>query len=371
METSMAQRRIGLADLVPGEPLAWDLYLADHSAGPQLRKGQLISDGAQLARLLQMGLYTGAPEQPSVLHLLNESAQRLDRLLQDLRKEGNAERDVRAIARELLRALSLDADIALASILLNQIAGRYCVRHCIETALLAMLVGQAMGKPNDELLRIGAAALTMNVGMLYHHDSFQDKRGPLTDEEMRIVRLHPVESAELLRCAGVEDEEWLSCVLLHHENDDGSGYPQGRSGDEILQNAKLIGLADRYCARVSARNYRRSILPDQALQQLFLDQDLAIDPVLAEQFVTILGKYPPGTLVRLRNGELGVVTQRGAAYVHPLSNPQGAPLPAAELPLILPRNTGDSQYAIIASLHEDDAHMHFSMRHVWGDEARL
>ncbi|MEG0884556.1 MAG: HD domain-containing phosphohydrolase, partial [Janthinobacterium sp.] len=224
---------------------------------------------------------------------------------------------------------------------------------------------------DDELLLIGAAALTMNVGMLRHHDSFQDRRGPLNDEEMRIVRQHPQESTELLRCAGVDDEEWLSCVLLHHENDDGSGYPQGRTADEILQNAKLIGLADRYCARVSARNYRRSIVPDQALQHIFLDQGVPIDPLLGEQFVKLLGKYPPGTLVRLRSGELGVVTQRGAAHVHPLSDPLGAPLSAAELSRMTPRDTGDSQFAIVSSLHEDDAGVHFSMRNVWGDEARL
>ncbi|MNT00122.1 hypothetical protein D3C72_1345420 [compost metagenome] len=51
-----------------------------------------------------------------------------------------------------------------------------------------------MHKSHDELLLIGAAALTMNVGMLRHHDSFQDRRGPLNDEEMRIVRQHPQES---------------------------------------------------------------------------------------------------------------------------------------------------------------------------------
>ncbi|MNT00121.1 Cyclic di-GMP phosphodiesterase response regulator RpfG [compost metagenome] len=174
-----------------------------------------------------------------------------------------------------------------------------------------------------------------------------------------------------MRCAGVDDEEWLSCVLLHHENDDGSGYPQGRTADEILQNAKLIGLADRYCARVSARNYRRSIVPDQALQHIFLDQGVPIDPLLGEQFVNLLGKYPPGTLVRLRSGELGVVTQRGAGHVHPLSDPLGAPLAAAELAQLPPRDTADSRFAIVSSLHEDDAGVRFSMRHVWGDEARL
>ena len=93
--------------------------------------------------------------------------------------------------------------------------------------------------------------------------------------------------------------------------------------------------------------------------------------MLGEQFVNLLGKYPPGTLVRLRSGELGVVTQRGAGHVHPLSDPLGAPLAAAELSQMTPRDTGDSQFAIVSSLHEDDAGVRFSMRHVWGDEARL
>jgi hypothetical protein len=57
--------------------------------------------------------------------------------------------------------------------------------------------------------------------------------------------------------------------------------------------------------------------------------------------------------------------------VHPLSDPLGAPLAAIDLAQMLPRDTADSRYAIVCSLHEDDAGLHFSMRHVWGDEARL
>ena len=67
-----------------------------------------------------------------------------------------------------------------------------------------------------------------------------------------------------MRCAGVSDEQWLACVLQHHETDDGSGYPEGRSNGEVALNAKLIGLADRYCACVSARNYRRSMAPPRS-----------------------------------------------------------------------------------------------------------
>src|SRR5471030_2617466 len=242
----MVQRRITLKDLVLGKPLRWNLFAAgaaQASAQPLLQKGQVLSDTTQLAPLLEAGLYAEEEAPPSVLHQLNQCNRRLERLLMDLRNEHNAEAELRDIAHDVILAVELNADIALACIFLNQIAGSYAVRHCIETA----------------------AALTMNVGMLRQHESFQSKHTPLTREEMAIVRRHPEDSANLLKSAGVEDDEWLSCVLLHHENDDGSGYPSGVASPGVTLNAKLISLADRYCAQVSARNYRSSILPDQAL----------------------------------------------------------------------------------------------------------
>ncbi|MET3131401.1 hypothetical protein AAKU55_001663 [Oxalobacteraceae bacterium GrIS 1.11] len=368
----MAQRQLQLSDLIPGQPLPWDVYGADQARGPVLHKGQLLGDSGQLSALLDAGLYADdAP--PSVLHLLNDANWRLERLLLDLRNESNAERELRAIAADVVNAALLNADIALACIFLNQIAGTYAVRHCIETALVAVLVARGMGKSGEETLTITAAALTMNVGMLRHNNSFQDKRTALTREEMDIVRRHPAESADLLKCVGIDDEEWLSCVILHHENDDGSGYPDGKTSAEITQNAKLIGLADRYCAQVSARNYRRSILPDLALCNLFQDAAHPIDAALAEQFILQLGKYPPGSLVRLQNGEIGVVTGRhdGAAEVHALSDAAGLAIPAAALPFAALRSTSDAQYAIAEALHEDQAGVRFSMKNIWGEQARL
>lgn len=316
----------------------------------------------------------GAPP-PSVLHALNKSNRRLEKLLADLRNEQNAEGELRTIARDVAEAVELNPDIALASIFLNQIAGTYAVRHCIETAVVAALVAHRMHKSHEEVQVITVAALTMNVGMLRHQNTFNNSSS-LTHEEMSIVRRHPEESADLLKYAGVEDEEWISCVLLHHENDDGSGYPQGKTSADITQNARLISLADRYCAQVSARNYRCSVKPDRALHNLLGDPEKVADTVLAEHFTSLLGKYPPGCLVRLRNGEIGVVTQRGLdgeLYIHclrdaagkPLRDAAGAPLPAAL------RRSSDPDCAVAEALSEDDAEVRFSMKQIWGAQASL
>lgn len=371
----MNQRRISLSDLPLGAPLPWDLYPADPLSGPVLRKGQVLADSGQLSRLLEGGLFAVEDNQPSVLNLLNVCNKRLEGMLHELRGASDAERELRDVAREVIRAVEIQPDIALACIFLNQIAGTYAVRHCVETAVVAVLVARAMQKPQRETLAITAAALTMNVGMLRHCDSFLDKRGALTDEERDIVHRHPEDSAAMLAQAGVQDEEWISCVILHHENEDGSGYPAGKSSDEISQSAKLVGLADRYCAHVSARNYRRSVLPDQALQTIFLNQQQPVDPLLAEQFVRLLGKYPPGSLVRLQNGEVGVVTERSAneraLRVQALRDATGQPIAAAMLTPASRRNTAEAGFGIVELLHEDQAAVRFSMRSIWGDQARL
>lgn len=307
---------------------------------------------------------------PSVLHELNAANKRLEKLLADLRNERNADADLRNIAREVLRAVELNPDIALACLFLNQIAGTYAVRHCIETAIVVILVARGLGKPSDEVVSLTAAALTMNVGMLRHHDSFQSKPGTLNSEEMAIVRRHPEDGAEMLKYVGIEDEEWISCVLMHHENDDGSGYPAGMTRDQITNNARLLSLADRYCARVSARNYRCSMLPDQALEKLLHDPAHPADPGLEEQFHRQIGKYPPGALVRLANGELGVVTSRdtgdGVLEVRCMRDGSGKSLPSA-----VQRRTNEPECAIQEALTEDQADLRVSMKQVWGAQAAL
>jgi hypothetical protein len=174
----------------------------------------------------------------------------------------------------------------------------------------------------------------------------------------------------MLKYVGIEDDEWISCVLMHHESDDGSGYPAGMTREQITHNARLLSLADRYCARVSARNYRCSMLPDEAMDKLLHDPLHPADPALQEQFHRQVGRFPPGALVRLANGELGVVTSRdggdGVLEVHCMRDAAGKALPAA-----VQRRTDQAECAIHEALSEDQAELRFSMKQVWGAQAAL
>lgn len=306
----------------------------------------------------------------SILQSLNQINRRLERTLMELRDQHSADTELRTIAQELIDTVERDSDIVLATIFLNQIAGTYAVRHCTEAAIVVSLIARAMGKSPEEVLIITAAALTMNVGMVRQTELFQGKDGALSSEERAMVRRHPSDSVEMLRWAGVTDEHWLELVLLHHENDDGSGYPEGRLGNEISQNAKLIGLADRYCAFVSARNYRRSLLPPVALAKLTGENEMPVDHAVVAHFSEQIGAYPPGTLVRLENGEMGVVSGRrngnGEIRVHALRGTDGRPFPLAEM-----RMSSEPGCAIGEALHEDYAKLRFTMKHIWGELASI
>ena len=306
----------------------------------------------------------------SVLRSLNQVNRRLESLLMALRDQDSADTELRALAQELIASVERSPDIALAAIFLKQVAGTYAVRHCTEAAVIVCVIARAMGMAPAEVLIISAAALTMNVGVVRQTDVFQGRDSALSPEERAQLRRHRSDSVELLRWAGVTDEKWLELVLRHHENDVGSGYPEGQLGSQISHNARLIGLADRYCAFVSARNYRRSLLPPVALESLTAENAMPADHAVMAHFEREIGAYPPGTLVRLEGGEMGVVSGRRNGLlgipVHVLRGVDGRPLPLAEL-----RMSSQAGCAIAEALHEDYAKLRFTMRDIWGDWASV
>lgn len=381
----MDQRRISMSDIVVGEPLPWDAYGEGNKL--LLRRGQVVQSASQVEALIERGLFIDSGnaerlaharqeaqamkrETPSALRLINQALQRLERLLYNLNNETDAQTKIFELVKALTHATDISHDAVLASILLNQSAARYAVRHCVDTALLSLLIARAMKKTPEEIQAIMAAALTMNVGMLRQHDQLEAKAGPLSEAEAELVRSHTQRSVEILKQAGITHDAWLLYVQFHHEEDDGSGYPLGKAVPEIPQNAKILALADRYCAAVSNRAYRKPLLPIAALRDVMLGGGKPSDPMLVAYFIKELGTYPPGTFVRLQDGEIGVVTRQtkspATPVVHAFIGPRGAPL---SFPI--QRDTGKELYAIREALSAQQAMLPFSMQQLWGDEAAL
>lgn len=378
----MTTRRISTSDIIIGQPLAWDVYGDD--GGLLLRKGYVVTSPHQVDALIERGLFAEISamdaarsqqaakqvELPSVLRMINSGGKELRRLLYGLTDETDARSQLLALAKQLATAAFMQPDVALGCILLNQQGTTYAIKHCIDTALVSALVARTLKKPPEEIIMLAAAALTMNVGMLRQHERLQEKSEALSATEQELIRQHPEAGVELLRAAGISDPDWLSWILSHHENEDGTGYPFAKSSADIPQNAKIISLADRYCARVCIRSYRKSMLPNAALRDILIEGKSKIDPMLVTLFIRELGTYPIGTFVRLENGELGVVTGKGLTtttpIVHAMIGPRGA---ALSIPIR--RDTGKPLHAIREVLHREQVMVRFTMRHLWGDIASL
>lgn len=361
----MEQRRIRLSDLIPGEPVPWDIFDAQHNL--LVAEGTFLADGNQAAELVDQGAWAAAPP-PSVLGMINQAHKRLEHLLFNVEHESNLPSQICDIAATLTAAADINQDVALASILLNQDEGTYAVRHCVDSAIVALLLARELDKLPSETLSIMAAALTMNVGMLQNQEQLQSRLNAISGDEKATIHAHPEAGVALLENAGVNDQEWLTCVLLHHENEDGGGYPFGKTGDDIPLAAKIVSLADRYCARVSARGYRKPLLANEALNDMLVADQQSIDPMLTACFIRVVGIYPTGAVVRLANDEIGVVAQQGPKATAPrvlaLLGEQ-----ASRLAPPLLRDTANPSFQIREMLSGEQAGIRFTMQQVWGEQA--
>lgn len=372
--------RIGPKDLRVGEPLPWDVY--DGQGKLLLRRGEVVQSEKALERFLESGLFfqqealvsRAAPppveERPSALQPVIDAR----RLLGDLFAK-HPEQIVELQPRvtrlvELVRsACDVNATVALASILLLQDT-IYTVRHPIDVALVTCVLGREMGLDDDAQTSAIAAALTMNIGMVEVQEKVNAIAGPLSDKLVAMIHRHPQLGVERLAKLGVTDERWLGCVRQHHENTDGSGYPEGLAGEAIALPARIIGLADKYCAMVSGRQYRSPQKPHTALRDLYVKQGQKIDLAVAGHMIRIMGLYPPGTLVRLKTGEVGVVTGPGEGpdtpAVHAVIGRSGLALEVASH-----RKTHTAAQAIEDVLTIDKLSVPVRLTSIWGHHARL
>jgi HD-GYP domain-containing protein (c-di-GMP phosphodiesterase class II) len=373
------RRRIIPAELEVGSVMPWDAY--DERGRLLLRKGLVIDRNSQIEALIERGLFieadpkaepqthTPAPFEHTAVSTILEVRQRLELLCAPGVQTEQFTEQVLVMCRLIAQACRLNQDAALAMMLLER-NGRYSIRHSVDAAIACHVVGTSFGFNGAQLTSTVAAALTMNATTLQMQDMLQGQKAPLTDEQREIIQRHPTSSAAWLRGAGVTDELWIQAVLCHHEAIDGTGYPQGRRGEDIPLEAQIVSLADVYCARVSGRNYRKGLRPNAALRALFLDQGKKVSEGLIARFIKAVGVFPPGTPVKLENGELAVVVQRGENAGKPqvcsIIGPRGMPLAVP-----IRRDTGRPTYGVREVVEWQDVGAMPTMHALWGKAAAV
>lgn len=303
----------------------------------------------------------------AVLALRPELAVLHEQLLNGVgQDQGESARD---LATRLQALVLRDADAAVAAVQL-QVADASSFDRLLHAGVLCQLLTQPLGLPIEERLSLAAAALTFDLSLTPVSNILNRQRGGLTREQRAWVDAHPEKSVELLRAAGVDDPIWLDAVLHHHERLDGSGYPHGLRGEDIGRGARMLAIVDIYSAMVRQRAYRGAVHAQEALRNLFLERGKAVDESMAALLIREIGVYPPGSLVRLVNGEIGMVVRRGSNAAKPivarLINGNGT---LAAIPMR--RDTSHSEFAIVGSAsHDKYAALTANAQHLWSDELR-
>lgn len=232
--------------------------------------------------------------------------------------------DLLALTHQLHELWALDADACLGlARLLPQ--DKPSARHALHVALLGAELAAAQGLESSQILSIIGSALTMHLSTLALHDEMYHLHGKPNEAKRLAIRRHPSEGVDCLQRIGRFASDWIQGVAAHHENLDGSGYPQGLQRGAIPLAARMVRVSDTLAARLTGRKLRRpqhwNILyardTSHLVRHIFASDLKRLDQALANRQIQALTRFPPGSLVRLSNGELALTTRRVSGQIMP------------------------------------------------------
>lgn len=192
----------------------------------------------------------------------------------------------------------------------------YTAGHSERVASFAQCVAARMGLPKRECDRIHMAGLLHDVGKIGIPDSVLKKPGKLTDEEFAIIKKHPTIGHSILKhLANIEYV--LPGVLLHHEAFDGSGYPEGRKGEEIPPMARILAVCDAFDAMTSTRPYRTALPLEKAMSILQAESRKTWDAEIVQTFLDCIadGEITPGQAASLAETNRDCICPNSASNV--------------------------------------------------------
>lgn len=192
----------------------------------------------------------------------------------------------------------------------------YTTEHSLNVCVLAIAFGRALGFNKIELNQVGICGLLHDIGKMKVPQEILNKPGDLDDLEWEVMKQHPIHGRDLLMQAKDIFHGAIDVAYSHHERIDGNGYPRNLKSAGISQYAKMISICDAYDAMTGNRVYQGPISPTQSLKTLYNGRDTHFDAHLVDVFMEMVGLFPPGSIVELKNGSVGIVISRNLKYQH-------------------------------------------------------
>jgi len=176
----------------------------------------------------------------------------------------------------------------------------------MNVTVLSMILAKEMGHSLEDIQLIGLGALFHDVGCSELPRRIKEKGDTLSPMEAEIMHQHCKKGIEICNKLQLPYESLL-IVWQHHERIDGSGYPEKLSGEQISPLANIVAVADAFDELCNPTNPALAHTPHESLSIIYAQQRNRFEPKALTALVHCLGVYPPGTMVLLSNGFIGMV----------------------------------------------------------------
>jgi len=191
-------------------------------------------------------------------------------------------------------------------------ADEYTYSHSVNVSLLCMLIGKWMKFDYAKVKTLVNAGLLHDVGKGKIPMELLNKPGALTKSEFEEVKKHTIYGYKIVITIPDIDEGILKGILMHHEREDGSGYPFGVKSEQLHEYAKIISIADIYDAMTSNRPYKNKESPFIVFELMEKDSFGVLDHKITSTFINNISAYYIGNFVKLSTGDIGEII-----YINP------------------------------------------------------
>jgi putative nucleotidyltransferase with HDIG domain len=236
---------------------------------------------------------------------------------------------IEQIADSILSSL----DLAI-HVMGDRVGGEEMYFHSLNVTMLSLMMARDLKMPQEAFRALGLGALFHDVGRREIPTQILMKMEPLTQSERNYYELHCQYGVEIGK--GLKfSPATLAIIYEHHEFYDGTGYPRKLKGEAINLMARIVAIANYYDELCNPLNIVHALTPHEALATMFAKLRAKFDPKFLQVFVRCLGVYPPGTIVQLSNGVIGMVaTINTAKPMKPMIVTYDAKIPKEEAILV-------------------------------------
>jgi putative nucleotidyltransferase with HDIG domain len=188
----------------------------------------------------------------------------------------------------------------------DRLGGEELYFHSLNVTMLSLMVARDLRLPPEVIGPLGMGALFHDIGRKEIPNRILMKLEPLSQAERHLYEMHCQYGVEMGQRLGFAPPI-LAIIREHHELFDGSGYPQKLKGEAVGLLSRIVALANHYDELCNPLNIANALTPHEALSLMFAKLRNKFDPKLLQVFIRCLGVFPPGTIVQLSNGVIGMI----------------------------------------------------------------